>query len=124
VAATTVATARARRETGRRFDTRRIGGLVRETGLGRRGGRRGVLRSLCLISRLDTIGIAALGENATVELEVSLLGTAGQSRLTASGLETGLLESTLESLHRHTTTTTTSKRSSKVKRGGHLFYVL
>jgi hypothetical protein len=123
VAATTVATARARRETGRRLDTRRIGGLVGETGLGRRGGRRGVLRSLCLISRLDTISIAALGENATVELEVSLLGTAGQSRLTASGLETGLLESTLESLDRHTTTTT-HKRSSEGERRSHLFHPL
>jgi hypothetical protein len=60
----TVTTARAGWETRRYLCTRGFRGLVGETGLGRRGGRRGLIRSLCLISGLDTIGIAALGENA------------------------------------------------------------
>ena len=57
-------------------------------------------------------------------LEVGLLGAAGEGRLATRGLEAGLLEDTLESLHGRTTATTGTRlrtNGSGDGRKGHLF---
>lgn len=61
---------------------------------------------------------------AATHLEVGLLGTASEGRLATRGLEAGLLEDTLKSLHGRTTATTGTRlrtNGSGDGRKGHLF---
>ena len=96
---------------------------------GRRGRREGCVVTLHTTTAAATAhlllnNLLAVGAEPTPHLEAGLLGAAGEGRLATRGLEAGLLENTLESLHGRTTATTGTRlrtNGSGDGRKGHLF---